>query len=220
MSFELFLSAGTLLMIAVMLFAGETYKIPIWKRIFLAIVLTGAGVAGAKLMAFIESGSFSGRSFFGALFFAPIIMAPVAKLMKVSISDTLDICAPAECIMLTFLKIDCTIEGCCRGMLLRMAENGEEIRFPSQVTECVNALLLMLALLWILQRGKQKGAIYLWYMVLYGISRFILNSFRETEPFVWILPAGHFWSIISIGIGLYGFVLWKDYWKKKNKAQK
>lgn len=217
MSFEVFLTAGTVLMIAVMLFAGETYKIPVWKRIVLAVILTGAGVAGAKLMAFIESGSFSGRSFYGALFFAPVIMIPVAMLMKANVSETLDICAPAECVMLAFLKIDCTIEGCCRGMLLHTAEGGAEVRFPSQITECVNALILMLALLWILQRGKQKGAVYLWYMVLYGISRFILNSFRETEPFVWIIPAGHFWSLVSIGIGMYGFVLWKDHRKKKQK---
>ena len=219
MSFEIFLTIGTLLMVAVMLYAGRIYKVQVWKRIASAVLLTAAGVIGAKLMAFIESGSFSGRSFFGALFFAPLIMVPAAKLLKIDISDMLDLCAPCECIMLAFLKVDCFIEGCCKGRVLYITETGEKVRFPSQIVECLFAVLLMLILLRIMVKKKNRGVIYPMYMLLYGFTRFILNLLRETEPFIWILPAGNFWSIISMISGIVWMSVYEERHTKSRKRK-
>ena len=205
-SFTAFLLLGTLLMAAVMLYAGGARSIPAWKRLAAAVILAVAGLAGAKLMAYIESGSFSGRSFFGAVFFVPLILWPTALALRIPPKDMLDISAPAECVMLALLKVDCAIEGCCRGRELGIAQDGTILRFPSQITECVAAMVLMLVLLWFLQRETSRGKIYFWYLVLYGATRFVLNLFRETEPFVWGLSAGNFWALIALLLG--GAGLW------------
>lgn len=202
MTFWTFLIVGTLLMVGVMLIARLPYRLPVWKTVIAAVLLTFAGYAGAKLMAFIEAGTWSGRSFYGALFFAPILMVPVAWLLRVRTGDLLDMCAPAECVMLAMLKVNCALDGCCYGYLIRIDEQGNLVRFPSQIVECVTALLLMLVLLWMTRKEKFHGSIYPWYMLLYGVLRFGLNLLRETEPFIWGLPAGNFWSLISAGIGL------------------
>ena len=201
MSFEMFIAVGTGLMIAVMLAAGRWLDVKAWKSAVAAVVLTAVGIAGAKLMAFVESGSWGGRSFFGALFLAPLLMAPVALVLRVPVGDMLDMCAPAECVMLALLKVQCCLDGCCYGRVLRISATGGIVRFPSQIVECANAALIMVALLWIIHRGRARGRVYAWYMVLYGVCRFALNWLRETSPFVWGLPAGNFWALVSLAIG-------------------
>ena len=201
MSFEAFIAIGTALMIAVMLVAGRWLNVKAWQSAASAVVLTAAGIAGAKLMAFIEAGSWGGRSFFGALFFAPLLMTPLALALRVSVGDMLDMCAPAECVMLALLKVQCHLEGCCYGRVQRISMTGQAIRFPSQLVECANAALIMLLLLWIIRRGRARGRVYAWYMVIYGVCRFALNWMRETAPFVWVLPAGNFWALVSLAIG-------------------
>lgn len=188
-------------MIAVLLFAGKKYELPIWKRFVFALILTGMGVLGTNIMSFIESGNFFGRSFFGAVLFTPVFMILLGMLLRIKPADTLDLCAPAECMMLIFMKINCYISDCCYGRVMYYSKYGKAMRFPSQIVEGANAVIIMAVLLIMLFMGKQKGKLYAWYLVLYGMSRFALNLLRETRPFIWILPAGNFWALISFVIG-------------------
>lgn len=211
MSFAVFLIIGMCAMFLPMLYGGRSYNFPIWKTIISAIILTGIGLLGAHLMALLESGNWSGRSFFGALFLAPVLMWPIAKILNLSYSKLIDICAPAECIMLALLKVKCNIDGCCGGRYMQFGHFG--FTFPSQIVECVIAIVLMLVLLAILKKKKWEGVVYPWYMFLYGIIRFILNLLRDTTPWIGPLPAGNFWALISLIIG--GSILL--YYKKKIK---
>ena len=201
LSFEIFISIGTILMIIVMLFCGKYYHIKVWKRIVTALFFTVAGVIGVKIMAFIEMGRWNGRSFFGAVLFTPILMVLFSYFIKETPSDILDICAPAEAIMLALMKVDCAIQGCCYGKVIRIDSDGNLIRFPSQVVECLTAILIFIILIMLIYRKKQRGALYYWYMILYGIVRFILNWLRETKPFLLGLPPGNFWALITFIAG-------------------
>ena len=202
-------------MFAVMYPLNKSYKITTWKLIICAVVLTIAGIAGAYLMYFIEAGKFQGRSFFGAVFLPPIIMVITSAALKISSEAVLDLCAPAECIMLALLKIKCKIDGCCYGRIIHTAADETITRFPSQIVECINALTIMAVLIIMIRRGKQRGKIYPWYLIIYGVCRFVLNLLRETTPFVWILPAGNFWSIISVIAG----AVWILFFNKKRSNQ-
>ena len=56
-----------------------------------------------------------------------------------------------------------------------------------------------------------KGRLYGVYFLIYGVLRFALNFLRRgTTPFVWIIPAGHFWSLISIGLGITWILLYRS----------
>ena len=201
--FVISLAVGTIAMAAVMLLPRRWQAgLPMWKTLLSAAVLTALGVLGAKLMFLIESGFWAGTSFYGAVFFPPMIMVLLALLLRVPPLALLDLCAPAECVMLAILKMQCAVNGCCVGILLTITADGTYIRFPSQIIELLNALVLMVMLLWLIRKGTWQGRIYPIYMLLYGITRFILNLLRDTEPFLLGLPAGNFWSLVAIVIAL------------------
>lgn len=202
---------GTVSMFFLMLLRRKNYpQIKIWKLAVISVLLTISGVIGTMLMYFIETGSFGGTSFFGAILFVPIIIIP-AILLKVSYGTLMDLCAPAESLMLAFMKVDCLISGCCIGKYLSKFN----FQFPSQIVEMLTTILIMIALVKLEKNPKHKHTIYAWYLILYGITRFILNWFRYgVKPFVWILPAGNFWSLIAIAIGILWLMIVKIRTKK------
>jgi len=214
MSFEriLIILGGTLGMLLLMLFRKRKYaEIPVWKMIISSLLLAVCGVVGAMLMYFIESGSFGGTSFFGAILFIPVLMLPVALMLRIPFGRMMDLCAPCECVMLAVLKVDCLISGCCYGRMFG------EFQFPSQIVEMIVILIIMVILLRMEIKPKNKNLIYPYYLILYGATRFFLNLLRGgLTPFVWILPAGNFWSLVSVCIGMSMLLLIKHKEKKDN----
>ena len=200
-TFAVFMLIGMGLMFLCMLAANRiSYQIPVWKIVISAVLLTAIGLLGAHIMSWIESGKWNGRSFFGAVFLAPLLMWLVAKVLDIRYGSLMDICAPAECIMLGLLKVKCFIDGCCGGRCFTILSRS--FQFPSQIVECITAIILMGVLLLMINKKQYAGKIYPSYLILYGIIRFILNLFRETTPWIGPLAAGNFWSLISILIGL------------------
>lgn len=198
------IGAGAVAMLILMLLRRKRYpNIPPWKMILISLILTVCGVLGAMLLFFVENGRFGGTSFFGAVLLAPVLMWPFGKLLRVPYGELMDLCAPAECAMLAVLKIDCLRTGCCAGAFIPQWG----CTFPSQIAEMSAAILLLIILVQFEKKDTSKGFIYPLYLGFYGSIRLVLNGFRaEQNPFVWILPPGHFWAIVSIAIGL--LVLW------------
>lgn len=193
------ISFGAICMLLVMLSRRKLFlKVKPWKMVIITVLLTLAGVLGAILMYWVENKHFGGTSFFGALLFVPLLMLPVV-LLKIPYGTLMDLCAPAECIMLAVLKIDCLIHNCCSGRYIQALG----INFPSQLVEMAVILLIMVALLRIEKTGKKKNKLYGYYLIFYGFTRFFLNFLREAlTVFVWILPPGNFWSIIAVIAGI------------------
>ena len=172
-------------------------KVAIWKMALLTVWLTITGVLGTMILAYIELGEFGGTSFYGAVFLVPILILP-AMLMRITYKDILNLCAPAECAMLLVMRFDCLDKGCCFGRYLPALE----FQFPSQIAEMVVAITIMITLIQ-MHRKDRKVQLYPWYMILYGVCRFILQGFRYggTDPWVLGLSQGHFWSLIAVMIG-------------------
>lgn len=196
----LIICSGTIGMLILMLLRRNRFPhIKLWKYPVTSVLLTIAGVAGAMLMFYIESGKFGGTSFFGAILFIPILLLLPALALGISFGTMMDLCAPAECLMLAFMKLDCLMSDCCIGKYLPALQ----LQFPSQIVEMVTILIIMLLLIRLENSGNHKGQLYGYYLIFYGFTRFILNWFRYgLTPFVWILPAGNFWSIVALAAGL------------------
>lgn len=195
----LIILSGTVGMFLLMLLRRNRFpQIKVWKYPLISIFLTIAGVAGTMLLFFVETGRFGGTSFYGAVLFVPLLMLP-AMLLRISFRDLMDLCAPAECLMLTIMKIDCLTSGCCIGRYLPSLR----FQFPSQIVEMITAFFIMLILLHLETKGNFRGKLYAWYMIIYGTARFALNWLRYgLTPFVLGLPAGNFWSVVAVVIGL------------------
>lgn len=209
----LFLLIGTVLMEAVMFFCRRWYAFPVWKTALAAPILTAAGVAGVKILFFIENGNWSGLSFYGAVLLVPVIFILVAKVLRLPYGELMDVCAPSEAAMLIVMKIQCELTGCCGGRFLYLNKAGNLVYFPSRMVELWNAVVIMVVLMFLMRKTKNRGKIYPLFLLIYGVSRFILNWFRNTSPFIWILPAGNFWSLVAIGIG----AVWLAMLKKKSE---
>lgn len=198
-TFFYFLFAGMAAMFVVMWFCARVYNIRVWKIAAIAVFLMPAGYYGAKLMFCIEAGYWSGRSLYGAIFLVPVVMLPVGKLLKLRYGELMDVCSPAGCVMFAVLKVKCVIDGCCAGRLITIG--GKQLIFPSQKVEGVVFLIIMAVVILMIFSKKYHTLVYPWFMVIYGVLRFFLNLLRETTPWIGPLPAGNFWSLISIAIG-------------------
>lgn len=202
--FLLFLAIGTLAMLCPLLICGTWYKMRLYKCVIVAFLLTVVGSAGTYLLGFIENQyRFGSRSFYGAVFLIPIVFLFVAKLLRITYVQLMDISAPAVCIMLVLMKVLCFMDGCCAGRILFVTASGVAVSFPSQIAEMANALIISVALMLLAYKKPKRGDIFPLYMVIYGATRFILNLFRENQTdFLFGMAPGNVWSMLSIIIGI------------------
>jgi len=211
-----FLSIGTAAMLLPMVPMARQYRIAGWKTLLSAILLTITGTIGTYIWFVVENGYFAGRSFYGAVFLVPPVFFLLAKLLRVNSGELIDLCAPAECVMLTIMKYQCMKDGCCGGKVLCMTAEGMEVIFPSQIAEAAAALLIAVILIFMARNPKNRGTLFPWYMVIYGASRFVLNLFRAEEAvFLLGMTAGNIWSILSVILGLIWLLLHKKMQKTK-----
>ena len=211
----IFLAVGSVLMGVPIAFVSHKYGISLWKGLIATILLTVFGTLGTFIMYFIENGGIGGTSFYGAVFLVPAAFALIALLLRIPYGQIMDLCAVGECIMLALMKVQCQIYGCCGGRLLFTTAEGVNVYFPSQIMELITALVIFTLLLCWALKGKKQGEIYGWYLLIYGVTRFVLNIFREA----WVtkemlLPFGNIWSLVAIAIG----VIWLVICRKKAVA--
>ena len=197
-----FFLGGDLLLVLILSFlVNKKLHLPAWKIVVFSLTVVPVGVFCAKLMRLIEEGTWVGFSLYGAILFEPLIMIPFGLLLKIKPLEMLELGAPAGCLSVVFLKIQCKITGCCYGRILRYQDNGRPVRFPSQIVEMIVGIILLFVLMKIINSEKHRKYVYAWFLVLYGSTRFFLNLLRDTVPFALGMSAGCFWSLISCVIG-------------------
>lgn len=199
----IFIIFGTATMLILSLFRSQMYELSLWKAIVFPIMLAICGVTGTVILGFIETGEWNRISFYGSVFLIPLLLPIVALVLRVPYRRTLDYSVPQICIMLATMKIKCWLAECCGGRVVTIEGMDLEFVFPSQIIEMINALFIMIFVLSLEYRGNLKGRLYGVFFLLYGVTRFVLNFGRGgLTPFIWFIPAGHFWSIISMLIGI------------------
>ena len=106
-----FLAGDMILVFLVALFLNKQLHLPLWKIIVFTLTIVPIVAFCGKLMRLVEAGTWTGVSFYGAVLFAPLLMVLVGLLLRIRPADMLDLCAPAGCIALVFMKIQCQITG-------------------------------------------------------------------------------------------------------------
>lgn len=200
-SYSIAILVGLLAMMAMFIRLGKNYNIKWYKAVVYAVILLLVGITGARLMFWVENLRWGGYSFFGAIFLIPLVFRAVSRFSGMPYGELMDVCAPTECVMLVIMKLHCLYSRCCYGRIL-FDIDGFIIRFPSQIVEAINGLVIMLVLRKLVKDGKLRGKIYPIFLVFYGMTRMVLNCFRgDLQSFILGLPAGHFWTLVSIAIG-------------------
>ena len=216
LSVFLALGIGAVIMFVPVFLQTILYGIKLWKSIAVTLTLTVVGFLGTYLFFFVENGRFGGTSFYGAIFFVPIIFLLFAKIINIQFGTLMNLCAPAECVMLAIMKIKCNFDKCCAGRVIHTTTDGVDVVFPSQMVEMIVAVMIFIALIIIAYKKKNSVTLYPIYMIVYGATRFVLNYFRA-EAVNNLLPIGNVWSLVAIAIGVMWIVV--VYCKNKKSAQ-
>lgn len=134
---------------------------------------------------------FGGQVFYGGLLggiLAGYIYAKATKLEN--FTGYADILAAAVPLFHFFGRIGCFLGGCCYGVESEFgftfhnsiieSANGVN-RFPVQLFEAGFNLCLFAVILVLLNKNKLRGKLFLLYMFIYAIGRFILEFFRGDD---------------------------------------
>ncbi len=160
-----------------------------------------------------------GQVFYGGLLGGIAAGAIYAKASKLeNFSAYTDILAVAVPFFHFFGRIGCFLGGCCYGIesdfgftfhnSLIVSANGVN-RFPVQLFEAGFNLVLAAVMLIMLNKGKIKGRLFLVYMYVYAIGRFILEYFRgdEYRGYLFGLSTSQIISVlILIALTVYFFI--------------
>ncbi len=179
----------------------------------------------------------TGMVFYGGLVGGILGIYICSRKKKRSFFEFSDLMAPCFCVAHACGRIGCLLVGCCAGV-----EPGDPVLFgaatyhgacaftyadghqhlPVPLMEAVFLLLLCVALILILKKAKKLGTVTGWYLVLYAIWRFVIESFRgDAERGIYGLFSTSQW--ISFAILLAGILIlvtarkrprptpWKDF---------
>lgn len=151
---------------------------------------------------------FGGSVFYGGLL-GGMLTGGLYLIRKKDRADYADLGAVAAPLFHTFGRLGCFLSGCCYGVesefgfvyhhSISAGANGVS-RFPVQLVEMgLNFALFLLMLSW-LRKGKHKGRLFQWYLLIYPVYRFVLEFFRGDayRGFIFGLSTSQFISLLIL----------------------
>jgi len=129
-----------------------------------------------------------GAALYGGLIAALLLSLPLLRWLSIPIAAFWDAATITILVGMIFTKIGCLLNGCCAGratnsrFALRLPNiNGLwQPRIPSQLIESALAVALLLIALVAWGRVPFNGGVFLLCLTSYAISRWVLESKRET----------------------------------------
>jgi phosphatidylglycerol:prolipoprotein diacylglycerol transferase len=209
------------------------------NNLFLLIFI--AALVGGKVFLFFENPSSylenpgrlftgSGFVFYGSFLFAVPTMLWFFKKNKLPVYQMLDIMAIVTCLVHMFGRIGCFMAGCCHGkpttswfsvIFTDPACQAEPLNtplYPTQLMEAGFILLVMMLLLYTRQRKQFHGQLFVLYLLLYALGRFVLEYFRGDEVRGFVIEGyvshSQFIAIIIFGVGIWVY----QHWSARNKV--
>ena len=219
-----FLFISAVLRLALGYVQRDVWKIKLYQYFIIVPLMTVVGTLGAKTASYLAYGRFSGTRLYGTVLAVALFGAVLAVLLCIPYRELYGFSSVGTWLSVAVMKVPCIIDGCCAGRVLFMDGSGNTVRFPSQILETVVAALFFL---WFFRLSKTKyphGALYPLLMVWYGIYRYAADWMRghplEQSPFVLWLPAGRFFSLLILALGLVSLylVLKKQYGKRMSAS--
>ena len=202
---------ATILRIVLGYVQKDIWRIKPYKFFIIAPMMSIVGALGAKTASYIAYGRFSGTRLYGTVLAIAIFGAVLAIMLCIPYRELYGFSSLGTWLSITVMKVPCILKGCCAGRILFTNSSGEQVLFPSQIAETVVAALFFI---WFYRLSKTKyphGALFPLMMVWYGIYRYAFDWMRghplEQSPFFMWIPAGRFFSLLILVIGLISLYL-------------
>lgn len=208
------LAAGTVFTFCWLCLLRKRLRMKWYAAILISILHTVYGVFTVKVFAFMETGfsagSLDNMSLFGGIFFMPLAYWLGARLFKRSCADVFDIFTICMIATVMCARVNCILAGCCQGNLIPGLDG---VRWPTRELEIVFYIVLIAILARKILAGKMQGEAYPIYMTAYGIFRFVIEGFRDSESGT-LIHLGHVWALLSMIIG---FSIYAELRKKRGR---
>jgi len=160
----------------------------------------------------------TGGNYFASLFIFPILGTIFSVLIKANPLEQMDIVTLLLPIRLFFVKLACYCQGCCWGISWKYGPYNHHYdhpgnQVPVQAIEAFWMLLIFIFLLWYRKKAK-TGTLFPIYMILYSVTRFFSEFFRNEENVLWIFKTYHLLCLAGIAIGLIMLLIVKMFGEK------
>lgn len=203
------------------------------NNLFLLIFV--AALVGGKLFLFFEDPSGYARNpmkllggrgfvFYGSFLLAIPTMLWFFRRNKLNTYQMLDIMAITTCLVHMFGRIGCFMAGCCHGTptsgifgvtYIDPACSADPLNVPLHPTQLYESAFIGMVMIYLFYlRGRKKfhGQLFLTYLFLYGIGRFVLEYLRGdlARGFVVedILSNSQFIALIILAVVAWVYVRW------------
>jgi phosphatidylglycerol---prolipoprotein diacylglyceryl transferase len=182
------------------------------------------GLAGAKLTQWLMAGwpahsamqifnpASGGRTIIGGIICGWITVELAKALLRVRFSTgaPFALALPAgEAVG----RLGCWFKGCCGGaetsLPWAVPSHGQLVH-PSQLYASAAALLTLLALLALWPRLRRDSDLFQFYMIFFGVSRFVIEFTRSQDQLYWGLSAAQWMTAeLALAAGVVLFVRWR-----------
>lgn len=176
----------------------------------------------------------SGGVFYGGLIGAVLTGYLLARYYKLPWWKTADAFAPGIALGQSIGRLGCFSAGCCWGEPtslpwgVRFTQLGHDITgvpidehlHPTQLYEALATLLMFFFLLWLHRRKRFSGQVILFYAVLYGATRFLIEFVRDDPrgdiAGLTTLTGLSTSQMISLLVGIGGLIILILRWRKSD----
>ncbi len=169
-------------------YLGKHYEFGFPKNI---LYVVGAVLLGYLLLwgtSWISGGGkMNGLNFVRIVTFLPIPIFLMSRIFKDRFGTVADFIAPLLAVFHGVTHLGCVFPGCCHGYPSSWglySNNTGTVCFPIQPIEAFSSILIGVVLIVLALRGVQKGKLYAWYLISFGITRFFWEFLRDNEK-VW-----------------------------------
>lgn len=217
---NIFLVILFFLLIILSIVIAKKYGFSNVKAAILSPTLFLLAVLLSKFTYYVDYGVWEGKLFYGTVLFFPIVIIPLCLILKINYLRGTDFAALITIFMMVFGKMDCMMNGCCTGIELFELSSGQIIYFPSRTLECLTALAMSILFFLLNYKIKQRGMIYGYFLIIYGVQRSFYQVFRIATPeYRFGVPVAHIWCWGCVILGVVWLVLMPIYKKKSIKFQ-
>jgi len=151
-------------------------------------------------------GGFIGGSLAGILF---------ARRHKLALRPLMDLSAPYIALGQSIGRIGCFLNGCCYGKPVAWGiyfpqQNAR--LYPTQLFECVSLFIIFLILKKAQAKGHQPGFVFILYLWLAAIERFVVEFYRGDHD--WTFAGLSLAQYVAVVVFITGLILMKVFKKK------
>jgi len=228
-TYGVFVTLGFLLGLSLFLYAARKKNLEEGKMLSLSLWVVTSGVVGARIFYVLDQLYWylehpqdilkiwqGGLVFYGGLLFSLVAGLYFIHRHRLLFWEIADISAPSLALGISIGRIGCFFNGCCYGKpwkwgLIFSPDSvagrvfPDQPLFPTQLMSSVNLLIIFLILVVVRSRQRLTQHIFLWFLALYSVHRFMIEFIRADYPEVLFhLTAPQFISII---LGISSLVL-------------